>query len=236
MLDIEKTKQECGYDVSVLSFGSNKRIYIKCDYCGNIYSAPYKQYIKSRNVIDKDACNKCKYEKRKDISLKLYGVANSAQRPEVRKKISENCEGFDDKRRQSIKEKYGVDNAMESEECKAKQKQVVSEKYGVENVSNNENIKQKRIDTCIELYGTEYFTQSDQFKKSLKETMYKRFFNSERYKNIIEPNFSIEEYTGIEDYSKKYERTICAKRNFFFNNSKLISSTFSFNKNCICKK
>lgn len=190
MIDDNKTQVEFGYKYSSLTNGSKKEVVIICDYCGNEYKAQYKQIIRSRLVIDKDACKKCRYKKREDISLKQYGVKNSAQRPDIRKKISENCEGFDDKRRKVIKERYGVENPMQSDTLKERQKQSVINKYGVENVSQVKEIRDKVRKTNLEKYGNEEFLGSTIGREKSQNGMMNKYgvvnaFQSEDIKKKI---------------------------------------------------
>jgi very-short-patch-repair endonuclease len=93
--------------------------------------------------------------------MKLYGVVNSAQRPEVRKKISENCEGFDEKRKATMMERYGVVNPMDSEELRDRNRQTIQDRYGVDNISQVESFQAKKRETSLERYGNEQFLGSD---------------------------------------------------------------------------
>lgn len=83
----EETLSGLGYSVDSLPKGSHKRIIVKCDYCLENYQPEYKNYNGSKKIVDKDACVKCKFKKREDVSLKRDGVKNSAQREDVREKI-----------------------------------------------------------------------------------------------------------------------------------------------------
>lgn len=88
MLLEDKTKEEFGYVSSELSKMSRKKVYVKCDYCGHILTKTMKQITVGREVITKDSCKKCRFKKRKEVSLAKYGVKNSAQRDDVKKKLS----------------------------------------------------------------------------------------------------------------------------------------------------
>ena len=209
MLKEEKTYEQFNYRVEQLSKGSNKRVVLICDYCGREYSAIYKQYIKSHDIIDKDACIKCKYEKRKDISLKLYGVENSAQRPDVRKKISEKCEGFDDKRKQTMIERYGTDKPMLSEDLRCKQKQSVRDKYGVDNVSQIPEVKEKREQTNLQKFGHKQFLASEEGKQKKIDSMIVKYgvvnaFQSEEVKQKIKDT-NLKKY-GVDHHFKDKQK------------------------------
>lgn len=49
--------------------------------------------------------------------------------------------------------------ALASDYLKEKRKETVLEKYGVDNVGKYEVIKEKRKETCLKKYGVEYTTQ-----------------------------------------------------------------------------
>lgn len=55
--------------------------------------------------------------------------------------------------KQTLQEKYGVDNPMDLPGMAEKRKKHFLGKYGVENPSSNEQVKQKRINTMMERYG-----------------------------------------------------------------------------------
>jgi hypothetical protein len=55
--------------------------------------------------------------------------------------------------RQTLLEKYGVDNPMNLPGMSEQRKKHFIEKYGVENPSSNEQVKKKRIDTMLKRYG-----------------------------------------------------------------------------------
>jgi hypothetical protein len=55
--------------------------------------------------------------------------------------------------KQTLQEKYGVDNPMDLPGMAEQRKKHFIEKYGVENPSSNEQVKQKRINTMMERHG-----------------------------------------------------------------------------------
>jgi len=58
--------------------------------------------------------------------------------------------------KQTLQEKYGVDNPMDLPGMAEKRKKHFLEKYGVENPSSNEQVKQKRINTMLEKHGIKH--------------------------------------------------------------------------------
>lgn len=149
MLLDARTNEKFGYFASSLSSGSKKIIVCQCDYCGSEYDVQNKNRNNSYKKFPKDCCIKCKYKKREDVSMATHGVKNSAQRPEVRKKISETgwmgSEEFREKRSATMIERYGSDNIFDSEELKAKYVATMLEKYGVEHPSMNNEIMSRIV-------------------------------------------------------------------------------------------
>lgn len=90
MLLTEKTKSRFGYYPSDLGRGSKKPVVIKCDYCGVECEKTNKSYHNTDRTINKDICKnkECKYKKIKEKNILLYGVENSAQRDDVKGKLS----------------------------------------------------------------------------------------------------------------------------------------------------
>jgi very-short-patch-repair endonuclease len=216
MLLKDRTLEKYNYTIESLTHGSSKKVCLQCDYCQNEYESTYKQYNNAHDVINKDACIKCKYVKRRDISMALYGVENSAQRPEVRQKISENCEGFDDKRRAIIKAKYGVENPMENAELKERQKQSVINKYGVENVSQIKEVREKVEATNLKKYGNKQFLGSEVGREKKREGMLNKYgvenaFEAEEVKQKIRAtnmqNLGVEMPTQSPEVMAKIEQT-----------------------------
>jgi hypothetical protein len=102
-----KRKKDKSYELTTLqiqqlSLGSNYYIEVVCDYCLKLNvktpKAMYQQYNnynKSRKNIKMDCCPEHQRLKNKDVAMKLYGVKNYMQVPEINKKAA-------DKRRTSI--------------------------------------------------------------------------------------------------------------------------------------
>lgn len=154
MLHEEKTKEEFGYTFDSLPRLSSKYIYLICDYCGSNYKCVKKNRVKSNKYCGKDACKNCKYKKREEVSLTRDGVKNSAQRSDVRKKISDsgwiNSEEFKQKRKNTMIEKYGTDQPMLCDELKNKLKLSMIKKYGVENIMQYSDVAKKASKKSVE--------------------------------------------------------------------------------------
>lgn len=171
-------------------------------------------------------------EKIKQTWLEKYGVDN----PNKNKKIIE-------KRIQTCLEKYGVESTNQLEIIKEKKKQTCLEKYGVkypgqilngikkgketrlqkygnENYRNSEKHKQ----TCLEKYGVENPSQIKEVKDKKKKIFFKKnyinLFQSKRFKKLIIPLFSLEEYNGQKnEEGHLFYKFQCIKCNLIFESS-----------------
>lgn len=84
------------------------------------------------------------------------------------------CAGNDEKTKQKVKqtclERYGVENAFQSEEIQSKFKQTCLEKYGVENPFQSEKIKERIKKVNKENLGVDYPMQSKKVRNKSKKT------------------------------------------------------------------
>lgn len=149
MLLNQKTVEKFNYSIDSLTVNSHKKIIVECDYCKNEYECVYKNRTTGYKKLPKDACIKCKFKKREEVSLVRDGVKNSAQRKDVRAKISEassdrlKSEEHKNLIKSRMIEKYGVDNYWKSPENRDKNKKALIEKYGVDNIMKLQDISEE---------------------------------------------------------------------------------------------
>lgn len=67
-----------------VQLNSTAKVEVKCDYCGKIHSKVYRDYLKNREIINKDCCSNrsCMVSKSKEVSLLKYGVESYSQTDE----------------------------------------------------------------------------------------------------------------------------------------------------------
>lgn len=156
--------------VSELKTGSEIKIKVKCDICGNEKYLKYRTYLKSLKNHNIYACStKCSSIKNKKTKLEKYG--------------SENYYNIEKYKNTCIK-KYGVEFGLQSDKIKEKTKRTKLEKYGDENYNNidknrktklekhgdeNYNNRIKFKETNIKLYGVEYYPNVEKYKKTFYE-------------------------------------------------------------------
>jgi hypothetical protein len=226
MIDTELTKEKYGYRIEDLSAGSSKNVCFKCDYCFEYSAKLYKAYVKQRNFVPKDCCNKskCKYQKREDISLTKFGVKNSAQREEVRDKIRETntnrlqSEEFKNQIKKTNLEKYGNENPMLVQSIIDKQKETLLNKYGVDNIMKYSDtakkaakkMKQTKINKgIIKVYNgksrpeiaKEIGFSRSHFGKLVTQYGFEEAVKMEPFRTKLEKNFEV----FLQEYDIDYE-------------------------------
>jgi len=103
-----------------------------------------------------------------------------------------------EKREETCKEKYGVENPMQNKEIRNKAKETCKEKYGVENAMQNKEIRNKAKETCKERYGAENAMQNKEIRNKAIETNLKKYGVENPMQNKEIRNKAIE--TNIERY------------------------------------
>jgi hypothetical protein len=169
-----------------LSKNSDKEIEVQCDYCGEVYTTTMRTICRNANIIDKHACNNCKYIKQKEVFLEKYGCKSPLSADSVRDKINK-----------TVKEKYGVDNIFQSHELQEKQKKTVKEKYGCSNVFQNLEVKEKIKQTCQKKYGVDNPNKSDIISEKIKQTCIDKY--------------GLESPFGNKDVQEKIKQTMLSR-------------------------
>lgn len=196
-----------------------------CELCGE-----KKRFIGKENLMYKQYCGICakksesSKEKRRNTNINKFGVnapiQNKIYMQKLKNTISEKY-GVDnisklDKIKKLKKEiynkKYGSNTPLQNEEIKEKQKHTVKNKYNVENVSQIELTKLKRKITYLNKYGeinpTKNKNISSKISKTKIKNMYEYINHSDRLgKNII-PLFNENEYNGV-DFKYKFKCLKC---------------------------
>lgn len=102
-------------------------------------------------------------EKKKEASMRNFGVDNPAKSDVVQQKT-----------RETWIEKYENCHPMRSEEVKKKIRETCIERYGVDNPWKSEDIQEKRRNTCIERYGVDNAAKSGYVQQKIRATNFKR--------------------------------------------------------------
>ena len=110
--------------------------------------------------------------------------------------------------KETLKEKYGVEHPLQSIEIRQKYKNTSKERYGVENYSSLSECRNKVKQTNVEKYGVEHFTQTPEYKEKLKSVMIERYgvehaLQVKEFKQKAKET-CIERY-GVENYTQTQE-------------------------------
>lgn len=128
--------------------------------------------------------------------IQRYGTEIPLQVDEIKEKI-----------RKTNIERYGCEYASQSEKVKKKIVHTNIERYGASNPVKNQKILEKIKSTCIERYGVDNIFKSNELIRANLDRTYEDL--KERWKGIVIPMFSKEEYTG--HYHDEVYRWKCVK-------------------------
>lgn len=132
--------------------------YSPCPVCG-------KPVLWNSARKDVPVCSKeCGQVRRKQRSLKKYGVEHPMQLKEIQ-----------DKHKASVKEHFGVEHPLQSQEVKNKAVQTNREKFGTDWALGNKKFHEKCSETMEQKYGARTTLQSEQLKQKVKKTMIERY-------------------------------------------------------------
>lgn len=98
-----------------------------------------------------------------------------------------------DQIKNTVIEKYGVDNISKTGIFKEALKRHNLEKYGVEHYFQTIDYKEKTMKTCQERYGVEHYTKTSDFKEKYVKTCHERY--------------GVEHYAKTTDFKEKIKLT-----------------------------
>jgi hypothetical protein len=108
-----------------------------------------------------------------------------------------------EKRKNTVLNKYGVDNVSKSDIMKKKQEETNIVRYGTKSSFQNEEVKNKWKDTINEKYGVDHYFKSDEFKIKSKKYYLEKYgvehvWDVDEVKNKIKQTNLIR--YGVETY------------------------------------
>ena len=124
----------------------------------------------------------------------------------------------------TFKEKYGVEWVGQSKEVQAKQKATCIEKYGVPTPFQMDDFQEKSIQTCRKKYGTDYATQSQEVKSKITASYIDKtgFTNPSYNPDVIDKRRE----TNFKNFNGKWftqtDEMIQSNRELFLNRHKNI--------------
>lgn len=185
------TKMGDGFDVKIedLTIGAKPRVKIQCDYCGQIYTIKYQNYVNRYSPELKDACDKCKTHKVIESNIQKYGVSNVFELNEIKEKSKQTC-----------MEKYGEECYSQTDECKERCRQTCMKRYGRPYYMQTKEFWERYTALSLEKRGCKYPTQDKNVVEKIRQT------NNEKYGGIglaspilapIIKNTMIQKYGGF---------------------------------------
>lgn len=121
--------------------------------------------------------------------------------------------------KQTVSEKYNVDNISQIDDVKVKKKEKSLSKYGVENVAQSEDVKQKIKNTNLERYNKTSFTQTNEYLEKRKNTIIKKYGSEETYKEHMlqqvkqtnREKYGVDWYMQTDGFKEKSTQTLYDK-------------------------
>lgn len=102
--------------------------------------------------------------KRKQTSIKKYGVDNPAKSKEIQEKI-----------KYTNQQKYGVDYVTQNSNIRQKQKDSMLQRYGVQYPYEHKQFVEKAKQTCLSKYNESNIMKTPQGKEKLKQTIQEKY-------------------------------------------------------------
>lgn len=184
-----------------ISHHSKALIHWKCDYCGEIQeSKAFIYFTQERDIVNKDCCVKCAPLKAQEVYEAKTGYKNSFSQPR-----------YHDTLKEKMKEKYGAEYYLNSEDCKQKTEKYL-QNHNVSNVMHIPEVKENLRKTVQKIYGVDCCFQSEKVKEKIRETNLVKYGFSNanqspeiKEKNLINRNKSVER-NGTAPISKEQAR------------------------------
>ena len=123
--------------------------YYRCPECGSVCDY---DYTKSQTYCSRECARQVKSRK-----------ISASRTPDVMRKIVQ-------KAQKTTRQKYGVDNPMQSSDVRQKMQTTMEQRYGCSTPLSNEDIKQKMQAKMQERYGATSFTQTEDWKRKTEAT------------------------------------------------------------------
>lgn len=185
-----------GYDVQLkdvitipaehLTPGSEQKVLVRCDVCGELYEKIFYKYIK-QHTYNMDTCRKCAYVKSQITCIERYNVKSPLQNKEIMDKFTQTSikkygvnnptknQDVINKRIVTNIQRYGGPAPIYAESVKEKMKQTNLERYGAECATQNIEIYHKIIKTNMEKYGVPCTLQFEEVANKIKQTNIEKY-------------------------------------------------------------
>lgn len=135
----------------------------------------------------------------------------------------------------TVLNKYGVDNVMKIDSVKEKFNNSINTKYGVSHYSKTHEYKNKYKSTCRKKYGVDNVSNLQKIKDKISKQKIENFNSIDKYQKIIPIEYSIKNYEYNNDRNLIFtiNHNICGE-DFTINRMNLYDRIN--NKNIVCTK
>lgn len=213
---------ECGKERSVQLKSFIKDKSLVCPSCRSLHTNEerygYKTSFSDKNTQHK--AQKSQIEKHGGIGLAALDIKEKAQNTNREKYGSENplSKGTVayNKRNETVKKIYGVNNVFQNDTIKAKISKTNLEKYGSENPFSSDTIKAKILETNLSKYGVRSFSQTSDFAKYHKSSYLYDGIKFDSSWELIFYIYQIDHNNTISRCDKKLEYEYKGEKHFYF--------------------
>ena len=161
-----------------------------------------------RFEIDKSKEKKTERRKKvyKKFNNKFWKRRNEKLKNTIREKYGvDNISQLDEIKRKKIEtciKNYNVENPSQSKEIQDKIRHNNLKRYGVESTNNLLEVKNKKITTCLKHFGCEYPGQCEDIQKKIKQTKMDKYgdpnyTNFEKAKETCRKRFGVDCYLSL---------------------------------------
>lgn len=199
-----------------------KEHYRTCKYCKEKFLIKKIRYLDRDFCFNKECVDKSRNENRKKYNLENLGVEHHMQLKEnVNKMLNTNKENHNgqlawntNKQKQTMIEKYGVDNPGKSKQSRDKGRKTCLEKYGSETYNNPEKSletfrKRYKLQSAAQLQFTdrqkEIILNKEKFEKYIDDRYEDYIFPTKIYHDLGITHSVFFRYLDKYDLRKKYK-------------------------------
>ena len=213
---------ECGKERSVQLKSFIKDKSLICPSCKSLHTNE-KRYGYKTSFSDTDTqqkAQKSQIEKHGGIGLAAPDIKEKAQNTNREKYGSENplSKGTIsyNKRNETVKKMYGVNNVFQNDTIKAKISKTNLEKYGSENPFSNDTIKVKIQETNLSKYGVRWFPQTTDFAKCHRSPYFYDGIKFDSSWELVFYIYQIDHNNTISRCDKRLEYEYNGEKHFYF--------------------
>jgi len=137
------------------------------------------------------------------------------------------------KRKNTLKEKYGVDNFGQSKQAIEKRKNTNLKKYGVQHHIVSDSVQRKIKENCLEKYGVDHYTKTEKYAETKRIANLKKYGVEHQSQRHIDNYSDYNEEYILDNFVKGGKFDMLAATNYFNVGSTILHRKFNIPKTII---